>query len=152
MSSLTEEQVRERVLFVGDRTAFGISLGFGIIILIFFLFNVFQISFINFPFLYWLFILIAIVSFLCYVAINEEFYYSFSVINNPDFILVQIIWVSFTVFVAGCLEPFGWDWSHIIDVTFIYFIMYITSIYIVAYIMKINNITDILKKPTISNN
>jgi hypothetical protein len=126
MGSLTQDQIRKRVLYVGDRSSFGVSLGFGIILLLFLLFNTYQISFIDFPLLYWLFILIAIITFFTYVAINQEFYYSFSVILNPNFILVQIIWVSFLTFVAGCLEPY-YGWQQIIDVTLIYLLMYFTG-------------------------
>jgi len=88
--SLNKNQLRNRVIFVGDRLAFGIFISYGIVIIIFSIFYAFENVMIINP---WIFLILGVntlIFFLFYIITNEEFYYVERIFANSNFIFVEI--------------------------------------------------------------
>jgi len=127
---LNEDQLRNRVVFVGDRIAFGILISCGILIIIFSIFYAFQDFMIINPWILLILGVNALVFFLFYIITNEEFYYVEHIFTNSNFIFVEIVWLSVSLLIALSLSVF-YGWQHILEITIIYLVLYIAG-YLIA--------------------
>jgi len=133
--TLSKEQIKNRVVYVCDRIAFGVALSFGLVILMAYLLQAGNITSDNAPAF---FIILLIIGFACYIAYeatNEEIYYSFRVLANSNFILVQIIWLCWTIGITGFLAPL-YTWQRVIEVSLVYLLMFITGYILARQIWK----------------
>lgn len=131
----TNEQIRERVVFVGDRITMAISFFF-VILIAFSWFSyiaefdtIFSLS----PSLFLIFLLNILISWLFYILINEEFYFSKRLFLNPNFILMLNIWISIAIILSSFFAII-YSWVHIIEVSVFYVIVYILG-YVGARLM-----------------
>jgi hypothetical protein len=133
--SLNKNQMRNRVIFVGDRIAFGILISIGILIILISIFYAFQNVILINP---WIFLILGIntlIFFLFYIITNEEFYYVERIFVNSNFIFVEITWLNATLIVALFFSLF-YGWQHILEITIIYLIIYIAGYSIARIVWK----------------
>ncbi|MFX1529961.1 MAG: hypothetical protein ACFFBC_02500, partial [Promethearchaeota archaeon] len=131
--TLNKNQIRNRVIFVGDRIAFGVLISLGFLILIFSFFFVFEDGLMIHPWVFLFLGLDALMFFLFYVITNEEFYYVERIFMNSNFLFVELIWMNFTLLIALSLS-FIYGWQHILEMTIWYLAIYLTG-YIIARII-----------------
>ncbi|MFX0076417.1 MAG: hypothetical protein ACFE96_13330 [Candidatus Hermodarchaeota archaeon] len=133
--SLNKNQLRNRVIFVGDRIAFGILVSVGILIILISIFYAFENVILINP---WIFLILGIntlIFFLFYIITNEEFYYVERIFANSNFIFVEITWLNATLIVALFFSLF-YGWLHILEITIIYLIVYIAGYSIARIVWK----------------
>lgn len=131
--ALSKNQIRNRVLFVGDRIAFGIFISCGILIILFTLFTVFEDMMVINPWIFLFLGLDALIFFLFYTITNEEFYYVERIFINSNFLFVELVWLNLTLLLSLSLS-YIYGWAHILEITIIYLIIYIAG-YILARIL-----------------
>ncbi|MFX1316350.1 MAG: hypothetical protein ACFE9T_10835 [Promethearchaeota archaeon] len=133
--ALAKNEMRNRVIFVGDRIAFGIFLSCAILIMIFSIFFAFENVMVINPWIFLILGLTALVFFLFYVITNEEFYYVERIFVNSNFVFVEIVWFSITLLIALSLS-YLYGWQHILEITIIYLIIYISGYFIARNLWK----------------
>ena len=85
---------------------------------------------------YWFYIILILIGFGCfitYIVTNEAGYYREHVFANSNYVLVQIVWFCFAIPPAVGLASF-FGWQQIIDVTALYLLFYSTG-YILSRIL-----------------
>ncbi|MFW9897197.1 MAG: hypothetical protein ACFFD7_15450 [Candidatus Thorarchaeota archaeon] len=135
--SLTKTQIRNRVIFVGDRIAFGVLISCGILILLFAIFTVLEKAMVMVVNPWFLLILgiDVIVFFMMYVITNEEFYYVERIFMNSNFMFVELVWLNLTLLISLSLSLI-YGWHHILEITIIYLIIYLTGYFLARFIWK----------------
>ncbi len=124
---LSEEQLmRKRVIYVGDRVAFGVIFSFllliGYILLVFRIDNIFLII----PWFFLFILLLGFTFWIWYILTNDDWYYSKHIFANSNFLFVQLIWICWMSFVSSFFALF-YGWQHILEVTLLYMLLYIVG-------------------------
>jgi len=131
--TLSKEQIKARVVYVGDRIAFGVVISFLLIIFMAIFLQMGNITSDNAAAFFFILLIIGFACFIAYIATNEEGYYRFRVLANSNFILVQIIWLCWTIGISGFLAPM-FTWYNVYAASLLYLLMFITG-YIFARII-----------------
>lgn len=126
--SISDRELRKRVIYVTDRIIFGVSLVF-----------IFLISYITIMLLIntipsniWFYLILSvniIISWILYAFLNEEFYFSESIFLNPNFFLVANIGISFSIVLSNFFAAI-YSWNHILFMTILYLFLFVIGYFI----------------------
>lgn len=121
-----EQLMKKRVIYVGDRVAFGVVFSFlvlfGYISLVYRRNDIIMMN----PWFFLFLIILGFLFFLWYVLTNDEFYFSEHIFLNSNFIYVQLIWICWMSVVTSFFALF-YGWQHVIEITVLYLLMYIVG-------------------------
>ena len=131
--TLSKEQIKARVVYVGDRITLGVAISFILVIIMAIILNAGNITSDTAAPFFFILLIIGFTCWIAYIATNEEGYYRFRVMANSNFILIQIIWLSWTIGISGFLAP-AFTWHNVFAASLLYLLMFITG-YIFARII-----------------
>ena len=140
--TLSKEQIKSRVVYVGDRITLGVAISFILVIIMAILLNAGNITSDTAAPFFFILLIIGFTCWIAYIATNEEGYYRFRVMANSNFILIQIIWLSWTIGISGFLAPI-FTWYNVFAASLLYFftliqIIWLSSLFISRTIELLN--------------